>query len=224
MTTIGSIIPTTTSTAASDSADLIGNYETFLTLLTTQLKNQDPMEPMKSEEFTNQLVQYSTVEQQIKSNEQLENLTAMMTSNNALAALNFVDTTVTIDGSKGYLGSYGSVNYSFNAEEAGTATMVVRNQNGEIVANIPDVAVSAGDQSWKWNGMDAAGNRLANGTYSVQIIAATTDGNDINISSDSTGKVTHVDVSGTEPMLTVNDQTIKMNQIKAISSGTTASS
>ena len=64
------------------------------------------MDPMDSSQFTEQLVQFSGVEQQIKSNEQLENLASMMTSSNALGVLNFVGTTVTIDGSQSYLNDF----------------------------------------------------------------------------------------------------------------------
>lgn len=218
MTTIGSVIPAgSSSSAVSDNNTLINNYETFLTLLTTQLRNQDPMEPMDSNQFTQQLVQYSAVEQQIKANEKLDNLAAMTTANNALSALNFVDKTVTIDGTRGYLNSSGKATFSFDAEQAGKARMIIRNANGDIVANVSNVSISKGSQTWDWKGTDAAGNRMPKGDYSVQIDATTTDGDAISINSDSTGTVTNVDVSSSEPMLTVNNQTIKMSQIKSVS-------
>jgi len=223
MTTIGSIVPSTPSSAEAASNNLVGNYETFLKLLTTQLKNQDPTKPMDPSQFTQQLVQYSGIEQQIKTNSQLEGLGAMMTSNNALSALNFLYTTVTIDGSKGYLNQVGSVSYKFNAEEAGSATMVIRNENGQIVSSKSDVEIKSGSNEWQWNGLDGAGRRLPKGSYSVQIIAKNDQQQSIDINTDAKGEVTHVDVSGSEPMLTVGDQTIKMNQIKAVSAKSAAS-
>lgn len=217
MTTIGSITSNGSASATSDSNALIGNYETFLTILTTQLQHQDPMQPMDATQFTEQLVQYSTVEQQIKTNDQLENLAVMMTANNALSALNFVDTTVTIDGSKGYLQDYGDLDFTFSASDAGTATMVIRNENGEIVFAESDFSLTEGQQTYEWTGSGPNGARLSKGTYSIQIIAEDASGNKITIDSDVTGEVTNVDVSGTEPMLTVNDQIIRMSQIKSIS-------
>lgn len=223
MTTIGSIVPSRPSSASAASDNLIGNYETFLKLLTTQLKNQDPTKPMDPSQFTEQLVQYSGIEQQIKTNTQLEDLGAMMTSNNALSALNFLYTTVTIDGSKGYLNQVGSVNYKFDAKEAGSATMVIRNENGQIVSSKSDIEIKAGSNEWKWDGLDDAGRRLPKGSYSIQIIAKNDNQQTIDINTDQKGEVTHVDVSGSEPMLTVGDQTIKMNQIKAVGVKSSAS-
>lgn len=217
MTTIGSIVPSTPSSAAAASTKLVGNYETFLKLLTTQLKNQDPTKPMDPSQFTQQLVQYSGIEQQIKSNTQLEGLASMMTSSNALSALNFLYTTVTVDGSKGYLNQVGSVNYTFDAKEAGSATMVIRNENGQIVSSKSDVEITSGSNEWKWDGLDGAGRRLSKGSYSIQIIAKNDEQQPITINTDIKGEVTHVDVSGSEPMLTVGEQTIKMNQIKSVS-------
>ena len=217
MTTIGSVTPSTTSNAAKDNAALIGDYETFLTILTTQLQNQDPMEPMDSSEFTNQLVQYSSVEQQIKTNDQLEALTNMITSSNALSALNFVDTTITIDGSKGYLDEYGSVTYTFDADKEGKGSVTIFNESGEIVANYTDVEVTEGRQSFQWDGNDFSGNRMAKGIYSIVVKAETEGGTKVAIQSEVTGEVTDVDLSSSEPMLTVDGQTIKLSQIKSVS-------
>ncbi|PLW75615.1 flagellar hook assembly protein FlgD [Cohaesibacter celericrescens] len=221
MTTIGSITSQAVSAGTTDQADLIGNYETFLTLLTTQLQNQDPMEPMDSSQFTEQLVQYSAVEQQIKSNEQLENLASMMTSSNALGVLNFVGTTVTINGSQGYLSDFGSTNFAFSTSEKGTANITIRNEAGEIVSYQPDVSISSGEQSYKWDGTDGSGNRMGKGTYSIQIDAKDEDGNALSITSDTTGVVENVDLTSSEPMLLVNGQKVPTSQIKYVGTSST---
>ncbi|WP_319530041.1 flagellar hook capping FlgD N-terminal domain-containing protein [uncultured Cohaesibacter sp.] len=216
MTTIGSIVSQSSTTASSDTASLVQNYETFLTLLTTQLQHQDPMDPMDSSQFTQQLVQFSSVEQQIKSNEQLENLASMMTSSNALGVLNFVGTTVTIDGTKAYLNDYGSATFAFESAGEGSADITISNANGQIVYSESGVGISPGNQAFNWDGTDNAGNRLAKGTYTISINA--TDANDdaISITTDTTGVVENVDISSSEPMLVVGGQQIPTSQIKSV--------
>ena len=217
MTSIGSITPQTVdSNTISGTGDLMGNYETFITLLTTQLQHQDPTEPMDTNQFTEQLVQYSAIEQQIKTNDQLENLGAMLTSSNALGALGFVNTTVTIDGSKAYLNEYGPTDFAFNAASSGTADVTIFDAKGGIVYHDTNIQIAAGDQAITWDGDNNSGSRMDSGVYSILINAVDPDGNDITLTSDYSGQVTNVNFSSSEPMLEVGGQTIQMSQIKAV--------
>ncbi|WP_319486179.1 flagellar hook capping FlgD N-terminal domain-containing protein [uncultured Cohaesibacter sp.] len=217
MTSIGSIASQAVTSASTDNTNLIQNYETFLTVLTTQLQHQDPMDPMDSSQFTQQLVQFSSVEQQIKSNEQLENLASMMTSSNALGVLNFVGTTVKVDGAQGHLNSYGSTTYTFTADNAGTADITIRNANGEVVYTRSGVSIEEGEQTFNWSGTDNSGNRLPNGTYTINFDAMNDEGvAEINFDTDMVGVVTDVDLSSAVPMLIVNGQSIQTSQIKSV--------
>ena len=222
MTTIGNISSQAITSSSSDQQGLIQNYETFLTLLTTQLQNQDPMNPTDSNQFTEQLVQFSGVEQQIKSNEQLENLATMMTSSNALGVLNFVGTTVTVDGSQAQLTSFGSVNYGFTSPQEGTADITIRNASGNIVFNQTGVSLTEGDNTFRWDGRDSAGNRMGNGSYSIQITAQDADGTGMTVNTDTTGVVENVDLSSSEPMLIINDQRVPTSQIRSVARPTTS--
>src|ERR1700745_1994530 len=100
MTTVPSATnnPSATAAAAGSNAmqQLSGNFQTFLTLLTTQLKNQDPLSPMDSNQFTQQLVQFSQVEQQINSNKNLEDLIALTKSQSATNAVSYLGKTLTL--------------------------------------------------------------------------------------------------------------------------------
>src|SRR6476469_6489959 len=113
---MASIIPATTSQVVSapaantgstgsasnttgiDKNTLAGNFQTFLTLLTTQLKNQNPLDPLDTNQFTQQLVQFAQVEQQLKQNEQLTTLVSIEKSAQSTTALAFVGQTVAVDG------------------------------------------------------------------------------------------------------------------------------
>src|SRR3954466_13614475 len=99
---------TNTSTSSSNSNGLgasaggtiAGNFQTFLTLLTTQLQNQNPLDPLDTNQFTQQLVQFAVVEQQLKTNDQSASLGSMQQTNQATEALNFGGKTAVVDGTK----------------------------------------------------------------------------------------------------------------------------
>ena len=99
-------LPTTKTPGSSGSnlsgttdATLAGNFQTFLTLLTTQLQNQNPLEPLDTNQFTQQLVQFASVEQQLKTNDQLTSLVALQQTAQSTQALTFVGKTAVVDGS-----------------------------------------------------------------------------------------------------------------------------
>src|SRR3954452_8242996 len=113
--------PTTSTNSTSDSTGinkntLAGNFQTFLTLLTTQLKNQNPLDPLDTNQFTQQLVQFAQVEQQLKQNEQLTTLIAIEKSAQATTALAFVGSTVAVDGQTTALAN-GKANWSFTVSK-----------------------------------------------------------------------------------------------------------
>src|SRR6266702_8407028 len=95
-------LPTSSSSSSSlgstTGATLAGNFQTFLTLRTTQRQNQNPLDPLDTNQFTQQLVQFAGVEQQLKSNDQLKSLIDIEKSAQATQALGFVGKTAVVDG------------------------------------------------------------------------------------------------------------------------------
>src|SRR6201996_5114512 len=87
-----------TAKSSTDASTIANNFQTFLTLLTTQLKNQNPLDPLDTNQFTQQLVQFAQVEQQLKSNTQLGALVSLQQTAQNTQALNFVGQTVAVDG------------------------------------------------------------------------------------------------------------------------------
>src|SRR5882672_9865366 len=81
-----------------DKATIAGNFTTFLTLLTTQLKHQNPLDPLDTNQFTSQLVQFAGVEQQLKVNDQLSALVALQQTAQNSTALEFVGKEVGVAG------------------------------------------------------------------------------------------------------------------------------
>src|SRR5262245_3191277 len=96
--TVTAATNTAVSTTGADRETLAANFTAFLKLLTTQLKNQNPLDPLDTNQFTQQLVQFAQVEQQLKSNDQLAALVALQKTAQSTAALDFVGQTVAVDG------------------------------------------------------------------------------------------------------------------------------
>ncbi len=92
--------PSATERSASSLASLSENFDAFLTLLTSQLQNQDPLDPMDSSEFTNQLVQFSAVEQQIQANQNLETLIQLQNAQSAANAVGYIGKDVEVPSSQ----------------------------------------------------------------------------------------------------------------------------
>src|SRR6201997_3431755 len=93
------------SLSSTSGATLAGNFQTFLTLLTTQLKNQNPLDPLDTNQFTQQLVEFASVEQQLKTNDELTTLVSLQQTAQATQALQFVGKTAVVDGSTAALKS-----------------------------------------------------------------------------------------------------------------------
>src|SRR5215813_14850696 len=153
----------TTSTPASSSSTLsnsdqvnlnnqiAGNFNAFLQLLTTQLQNQNPLDPLDTNQFTQQLVQFASVEQQINMNTQLQTLVSLQQTAQNSQALGFVGKTVTVNGTTAPL-TNGQAQWTFNPPSPATATFTVTDSTGQTVLTKTGT-VQPGPQSFNWNGL-----------------------------------------------------------------------
>src|SRR6187455_1013126 len=135
---MATVPPITTGTGTSsvsgalDNVEIASNFTTFLQLLTTQLKNQNPLDPLDTNQFTQQLVQFAQVEQQIKQNSQLETLISIEKSAQQTTALAFVGSTVAIDGQTAALTNKHAA-WTFNVPKPISATVTIKNSTGQTV-------------------------------------------------------------------------------------------
>jgi len=122
-----------TSTAATDRAGIADNFDTFLQILTTQLKNQNPLEPLDTNEFTAQLVQFSQVEQQIKQNDNLEAIAKLSAATAATNAVGFIGKRVSVSTAQASLAN-GGATWHYDASAASdSALFTIRDSGGSIV-------------------------------------------------------------------------------------------
>lgn len=204
---------TSASSAASDS--LMGNYDLFLSILTTQVQNQDPLNPMDSSEYTTQLVQYSSVEQSIQTNKYLEQLVSSMAANQASSYVNYLGSTVTATGSTAMLED-GNANWSYNVAEDATGTVTIKNSNGATVYS-GDVSLAKGNGTYSWDGLGSSGNS-PDGAYTISFDLKNSAGNSILAKTEVSGKVDEVDLSGDTPYLKVGNVSIPVTSVQSVSS------
>jgi flagellar basal-body rod modification protein FlgD len=214
-----------TSTSAADQArsTLGKDMNTFLTLLTTQLQHQDPLSPMDSNQFTQQLVAFSGVEQQITTNKNLENMISSLASQQMAGAVSYLGAQVTANTNQGQL-SNGQASWTYSlASTADAANITIKNSQGVTVYTGSGDA-GAGSHTFNWNGKGMNGSTVPDGTYNMSVSAATADGTGVTAGVFQTGKVTSVDTANGVSQLSLNGILVPMSSVIAVGLPQTASS
>lgn len=194
---------------------IAGNFQTFLTLLTTQLQNQDPTNPLDTNQFTQQLVEFAEVEQQLKSNSQLATLVSLQQTAQSTQALNFVGETVTVNSNTAQLAN-GSATWTLSAPSPATATVSITNSAGQQVYSGTQT-LQTGSNTFTWNGQGNNGTQWPPGTYTMSVTAQSASGQAVTVSTLTTGVVNSVDLTKNPPVLSVNGQNYTINQIQGVS-------
>jgi len=214
----------TPSTAASktSSATLQGlgslteNFNTFLTLLTTQLKNQDPTAPLDSNQFTQQLVQLTGVQQQLNTNALLQQVVGN-TSNGVSTAVGLIGKDVRATGDTANL-SNGQAQWSYNLPATASDLKVqVLNSAGTVLFAAAPTNLSAGDHTFTWNGKDTAGNQLPDGgPFTLQVTATDATGASIAATNFVEGIVTGVTQANGATSITINGGQVNLSNVTSV--------
>lgn len=177
---------------SSSSQTLSADMNTFLTLLTTQLKYQDPLDPMDTAEFTNQLVQYSAVEQSIQTNEKLDSLLSLNIANLGAQAVSYIGKTAQVLGDVMPLeNGKAKATYTFD-KDVSSATITVKDMNGKIVYS-ESAEKTSGTHEFTWDGKDSNGNQLEDGAYQIVVTSTVPKGEtSAKVTTTVFGKVTGV--------------------------------
>jgi flagellar basal-body rod modification protein FlgD len=157
-------------TAANPLTSLAGNFNDFLSLLTTQLQNQDPTSPMDTSQFTSQLVQFTGVAEQITANSTLSQILTVNQTQQLTQASGLVGQQVTFTGGTLPLQN-GSAQVDFQTTSAEPVQITVTNSSG-IAVQSQTVNATSGANTWTWNGTDASGRQQPDGSYTVAVTAA----------------------------------------------------
>ncbi len=203
------------SAAQTSTAKLAEDFDTFLTLLTTQLKNQDPLSPMDTNEFTQQIVSFTEVEQSIATNRNLENMIALQLASSQGTAVSYLGKTVTMDGDATSLKN-GAAQWNYDLlSNAADTQLVVSDTTGRVVYTTTG-EISAGSHSFVWDGKDNAGNDLPEDAYVLQVTAIDDDGEAMDTHTSVTGLVTGIDLVGNQPTLRLGQTAYTLSSLLAI--------
>lgn len=207
-----------TSSTATSASTLSANYELFLSLQTTQIQNQDPLDPMDSSQYTEQLVQYSSVEQAIKQNENLEKIIAEITAGQQSSYVSYLGAEVSASGDTAILAN-GAAEWKVSVTEDVSGTVEIRNEDGETVYT-GQVALGADDSVYEWDGKMNGGEAAPAGTYSASFVVANGDGKTRSVSTDITGIVDEIDVTGSEPILKIGNLEVPVSAVTSVRQAT----
>jgi flagellar basal-body rod modification protein FlgD len=199
---------------ALDKNEIASNFTTFLQLLTTQLKNQDPLSPMDTNQFTQQLVQFAGVEQQMKTNDTLSTLVSLQQGAQTSQALSLVGATVVVNGTTAQLAN-GQATWALGASQPATATVTITAPSGQTVYTTTG-AVNSGNQLFVWDGVGNDGTTWPPGNYTLTATAVTASGQSTTVTTQVEGQVTSVDLSQTPPLLAMGGQNYKLTDIQRI--------
>jgi flagellar basal-body rod modification protein FlgD len=196
-------------------ADLSGNYSNFLTLLTTQLKNQDPLSPMDTNQFTQQLVEFSSVEQQINGNKKLDQMIALQSTANAYGAVGFVGTTISANSDQLPLQS-GAAKFDYNIEHASSgATLKIMDSSGNVVM-LKQVDATVGTHPVQWDGTDYFGDQLKDGQYSVSVSYQDQNGTAYDAPITTYGTVDSAEIDNGAVSLKLGAVTIPLSEVISV--------
>ena len=203
------------SQSATSKAKLDDDLNKFLILLVTQLQNQDPLDPMDATEFTSQLIQFASVEQQIFQNSNLEKLLQLQETNQVSNLVDLIGTTVESEGRKMPLEN-GKAEFTYTVPAgAAKATITITDSSGLNVFTT-DAITTAGKQTFSWNGKSSSGVQQTDGDYNVLVSGTDFQGNLLNISHTVFGRITGVGIEGSVLALNMGDD-ITFGQDKVLS-------
>jgi flagellar basal-body rod modification protein FlgD len=205
----------TAATRGGTSPRLSADLNTFLTLLTTQLRNQDPTRPMDANGLTQQLVQFATVEQQLRGNQTLERLLALQQSGQLADAAALVGRRVTVESDRLPLqGGIAEIGLP-PAGRAGAARIEISDATGAVVRT-QDVPLSAGASAWRWDGADSRGVRRPDGMHRVRVEGRAADGTSTPLAFTVNGTVTGAGREGGDLVLRMGEVTVGFDRLREL--------
>jgi flagellar basal-body rod modification protein FlgD len=188
------------------------DFKTFLTLLTTQLQNQDPLSPLDTNQFTQQLVSFSQVEQAINANDKLANLVSLQSTDQSISALPLVGHTIEYADNQGALVN-GEATFGYNLpSNAAAANIVITDANGQTVFQMP-AETDSGFHSFTWDGTTLDGSKAPDGVYKFNVAAAASDKSTIQATLSAYGSVSSVSIVNGAASLNIGGVTEPLSKI-----------
>ncbi len=214
---ISTIASQNPSRADLDRAKIADDFDQFLLLLTTQLKNQDPTEPMDTNEFTQQLVTFASVEQQIAGNKNLERLVEVSEKNALDTTIGYIGNSIEAEGNAGIL-SGGQASFVYDLPiPAKEVSVTLLNGAGQAVFS-GNGSTNAGKNLVTWDGINSfTGQQLPDGAYYIQVKATDVGNEDIDARTLTTGRVSAVEIADDgKLLLTIGNIQVNSDDVTAV--------
>jgi flagellar basal-body rod modification protein FlgD len=220
----GYVAPTSTTSTSSTSGssgssgsptNTLGQ-DAFLQLLVTELQNQDPTQPQDPNAMITQMAQFSSLEQQTDTNTLLTSMQGQVSALYQGQTANLIGSSVQVTSTALNLsGGTSSIGIALPTAAA-KVSLTIKNAQGQTVATLNPGAMAAGNQVVTWNGQNASGTQLADGTYTVGITATDASGNSVAATTTSMATVTAVNFSNGTIMVTAGGQQYPLSSINEI--------
>jgi flagellar basal-body rod modification protein FlgD len=206
---------------SSGQTNLSSSYETFLALLTAQLKNQDPLAPLDTNSFTQQLVQMTGVQQQLLSNQLLQQLVTQGTNGSVQDALGLIGQSVTATGTDAAL-SGGKASWAYELPKtANQATLTVTDSGGRVMWSGPAPNLAKGQHAFVWDGK-GTNDGVDGQTYKLTVTATDSNGLAMTPTTYTQGLVTAVRQAATGPMVNVSGVEVPLTAIMGVATPATS--
>lgn len=204
------------SNATTSGASLAQDFDTFLTLLTSQLQNQDPLDPMESNEMTQQLVAFAGVEQQIVANKNLENISSLLMVNAINASTSYLGKTALLQADTiENTGTGGKWQYELETDAYSVKLEVVDEDGFTVYSTEGDG--ETGIQDFEWDGKDMSGNAVPEGNYTLKVTASDEQATAIRSLIYYEHKITGVDTSTSTPWFAAGPYAVTQAEILLLS-------
>ena len=194
---------------------IAGNFQSFLTLLTTQLQNQNPLDPLDTNQFTQQLVEFAGVQQQLNTNDSLSTLVSLQKTTQSTEALAYVGKTAVVKGSTATM-TNSTAAWELSVPSASSMNVSIASSTGQTVFTGTYNVAAGTNQPFSWNGQGNDGTQWPDGNYTLTATAKDSSGNTVAITSAIEGTVSSVDLTQSPPLLTIGSQTYTVSQVQSI--------
>jgi flagellar basal-body rod modification protein FlgD len=205
---------TATNTSTGSATGLNADFTMFLKLLTTQMQNQDPLSPMDTSQYTQQLVQYSQVEQSMSQTSTLKDILATLGTQNLTQASSLIGRAVEVDSPVAGLSSTQAAQWSWTTPRTATSIVATITDSSGKVVDTRTIDVKGDQGTLAWDGLTTSGTEMPAGKYSLSIKALDSSGGEItNTTVHSSGVVNDVQLANGSVLVTVNGNEVDSSKL-----------